>query len=87
MIEILSELFKKTKTEEIEKIVYLMQGRLAPFFVHWKSAWRKKPWPNLLPSPMEKKEDVIKDFNKLGDMGLAAEEFKLRNTKSQNSRH
>ena len=33
LIEILSELFKKTPPAEIEKIVYLIQGRLAPFFV------------------------------------------------------
>ena len=33
LIEILSDLFKVTPTSEIEKIVYLIQGRLAPFFV------------------------------------------------------
>ena len=31
LIEILAELFRKTPAEEIEKIVYLIQGRLAPF--------------------------------------------------------
>jgi len=32
LIEILAQLFKETPAEEIEKIVYLIQGRLAPFF-------------------------------------------------------
>ena len=32
LIEILAELFKKTPAGEIEEIVYLIQGRLAPFF-------------------------------------------------------
>ena len=32
LIDILSDLFKHSQAFEIEKIVYLTQGRIAPFF-------------------------------------------------------
>ena len=32
LIEILAELFLKTKGDEIKEVVYLIQGRVAPFY-------------------------------------------------------
>ena len=32
MIDVLSDLFKQTKVEEIDKVMYMLQGRVAPFF-------------------------------------------------------
>ena len=32
LIDILAELFKKVKQEEIGEVIYLMQGRVAPFY-------------------------------------------------------
>ncbi len=88
LIEILSELFKKTPSSEIEKIVYLIQGRLAPFFAPIEIGMAEKTVAKALALAYgSKKEEVIKEFNKLGDMGLAAEQFNLKsktpNSKSQ----
>ena len=32
LIDILGEVFKKIHKDEIDKVIYLMQGRVAPFF-------------------------------------------------------
>src|SRR5450759_4916699 len=88
LIEILSELFNKTPASEIEKIVYLIQGRLAPFFAPIEIGMAEKTVAEALALAYgSTKEEVIKEFNKLGDMGLAAEQFNLKskilNVKSQ----
>lgn len=83
LIEILSELFKKTPDEEIEKVVYLIQGRIAPFFAPVEIGMAEK---NVAASIAiaygSDKEKVLKLFTKLGDMGKAAQE--LANSKSSN---
>jgi DNA ligase-1 len=79
LIEILSDLFKKTPSTEIEKIVYLIQGRLAPFFAPIEIGMAEKTIAETLALAYgSTKEAVIKEFNKLGDMGLAAEQFNLK---------
>jgi DNA ligase-1 len=79
LIEILSDLFKKTPSTEIEKIVYLIQGRLAPFFAPIEIGMAEKTVAEALALAYgSTKEAVIKEFNKLGDMGLAAEQFNLK---------
>src|SRR5664280_2255968 len=88
LIEILSELFKKTPSSEIEKIVYLIQGRLAPFFAPIEIGMAEKTVAEALALAYgSTKEGVIKEFNKLGDMGLTAKQFnlnsKIANVKSQ----
>jgi DNA ligase-1 len=76
LIEILSELFKKTPTEEVEKITYLIQGRIAPFFAAFEIGMAEKSVAKALSAaydtPLEK---VTKDFDRLGDMGKAAFEL------------
>ena len=86
LIEILSELFRKTPSSEIEKIVYLIQGRLAPFFAPIEIGMAEKTVAEALAMAYgSSKEEVIKEFNKLGDMGLAAEQlsskFKVQSSK------
>ena len=88
LIEILSELFKKTPASEIEKIVYLIQGRIAPFFAPVEIGMAEKSVASALASAYgSDKEKVLALFNKLGDMGLAAYElarnskFEIRNSK------
>jgi DNA ligase-1 len=79
LIEILSELFKKTPSSEIEKTVYLIQGRLAPFFAPIEIGMAEKTVAEALALAYgSTKEEVIKEFNKLGDMGLAAQQFNLK---------
>ena len=79
LIEILSDLFKKTPSSEIEKIVYLIQGRLAPFFAPIEIGMAEKTVAEALALAYgSTKKEVIKEFNKLGDMGLTAEQFNLK---------
>lgn len=76
LIEILSELFKKTPTQEIDKISYLIQGRLAPFFVPQEIGMAEKNVAKAIAQAFGvSPEEVTKEYNKLGDMGFAAEQF------------
>src|SRR3990167_2429452 len=88
LIEILSELLKKTPATEIEKIVYLIQGRIAPFFAPIEIGMAEKSVASSLADAYgSTKEEVIKLYQKLGDMGLVAYElarnskFEIRNSK------
>src|ERR1035437_3947368 len=85
LIEILAELFRKTPAEEIEKIVYLIQGRLAPFFMPIEIGMAEKTVAEALALAYNStKEKVLKDYQTLGDMGLVAENLSLE-LKIQNS--
>lgn len=84
LIEILASLFAETKTEEIERIVYLIQGRLAPFFVPLEIGMAEKNVAKAVATAFSvSADDVTKEFNQLGDMGLATEHF-VTNTKASN---
>jgi DNA ligase-1 len=79
LIDILSELFKKTPSTEIEKIVYLIQGRLAPFFAPIEIGMAEKTVAQSIANAYgSTREEVIREFNKLGDMGKAVEKFAAR---------
>lgn len=79
LIEILSELFKKTQKEEIEKIIYLIQGRLAPFFVPLEIGMAEKTVAQSIANAYNlNREEVLKLYEKLGDMGLAVEEISVK---------
>ena len=76
LIEILAQLFKETPAEEIEKIVYLIQGRLAPFFAPIEIGMAEKTVAESLANAYGlSREDVLKNYQRLGDMGLAAYEL------------
>src|SRR3990167_1275648 len=76
LIEILSELFKKTPAAEIEKIVYLTQGRIAHFFAPVEIGMAEKSVASSLANAYSQtKDDVLKLYIKLGDMGLVASEL------------
>lgn len=81
LIKILSELFKKVPHTEIDKTVYLLQGRVVPFFDPTEIGMADKMVMKALAKaynidPIE----VAKLNSKLGDLGLTAESFseKLR---------
>src|SRR3990170_6665338 len=79
LIEILSTLFKETPVSEIEKIVYLTQGRIAPFYAPIEIGMAEKSVASSIAIAYgSDKEKVIKLFNKLGDMGKAAEQLSAR---------
>jgi len=81
LIEILSELFKKTPDKEIEEIVYLIQGRIAPFFAPLEIGMAEKNVASSIGIAYgTDREKVLSLYSKLGDMGKAAQE--LANSKS-----
>lgn len=83
LIEILSQLFKKTPREEIEKITYLIQGRLAPFFVPLEIGMAEKTVAASIANAYSAtKDQVLKEYQNLGDMGLAAQEFAAKSKSS-----
>lgn len=80
LIDTLSDLFKQTDQKEIRKIVYLLQGRLAPFFVPLEIGMAEKNVASSVADAYKSsKENVLKLFTKLGDEGLAAEELNRKN--------
>lgn len=76
LIEILSELLKKAHVSEIEKIIYLTQGRIAPFFEATEIGMAEKTVASALANAFGvEREEVLKLYSKLGDMGKAAQEL------------
>src|SRR3990167_7282375 len=92
LIEILSELFKKIASNataapysEIEQAVYLVQGRIAPFFEPTEIGMAEKSVASSIAIAYgSSKEKILKLNSKLGDMGLAAYEL-ARNSIRQES--
>jgi len=87
LIDILSELFKEVKTgEEIEKICYLVQGRVAPFFEPIEFGMADKTVAASLAAAFNSTKDAVwNDYQKKGDMGVVAlqlsEKFKVKSSK------
>ena len=76
LIDILSDLFKHSSALEIDKITYLIQGRIAPFFEPTEIGMAEKTVAMAIALSYEsKKEEVLKLYGKLGDMGLVAEKL------------
>ena len=76
LIDILSKLFKQAKSDEIGKICYLIQGRVAPFFEPIEMGMAENIVAVAIARAFNKeKEHVIKLYRKLGNMGIAAEEL------------
>jgi DNA ligase 1 len=73
LIDILANLFKHSSKEEIEKIVYLAQGRIAPFFEATEIGMAEKQVAQAMAQAYHSTKDkVLKLYGKLGDMGPAA---------------
>lgn len=86
LIDILSELFKKSAKEEIQKIVYLTQGRIAPFFEATEIGMAEKNVAEAIARAYgSSKAEVLKLYSKLGDMGTVVSQlnskFKIKNSK------
>ncbi|MBI4089282.1 MAG: ATP-dependent DNA ligase [Candidatus Levybacteria bacterium] len=76
LIDILSDLFKASDASEIDKIVYLTQGRIAPFFEAVEIGMAEKQVAGALAASLNiKREEVLKLYGKLGDMGAVAEQL------------
>ena len=76
LIDILSDLLKHSSKDEIEKIVYLTQGRIAPFFEATEIGMAEKTVASAIAlAYVSKKEEVLKLYGKLGDMGAVAQQL------------
>lgn len=79
MVEILAELFSQAQEREIEKIVYLTQGRVAPLFEPVEFGMADKMVIKAMAEAFEKDvSEVTKEFKKSGDLGKTAEGLSLR---------
>lgn len=76
LIDILSKLFKQSNEAEIGKICYLIQGRVAPFFEPTEIGMAENMVAVSIARAYDKsKEEVIKEYRKLGNIGKAAQKF------------
>jgi len=73
LVDILSKLFKEAKAEEIGKICYLIQGRVAPFFEPVEIGMAESMVAQSIGRAFNKsKDEVIKLYRHKGNMGIAA---------------
>lgn len=86
LIDILSQLFKEIKADEVAKVVYLLQGRVAPFYEPIEIGMSEK----LVAQSMARaygveREQILKDYSRVGDLGLVAaqlsEKLKVKSSK------
>src|SRR5438046_2907228 len=76
LTEILSDLFKKASASEIDKIVYLLQGRVSPLFTHQEFQMADKMVLKAITLAYDGDvKHVLQTFKKLGDLGLTASHF------------
>lgn len=75
LIDILVELFKDVEKKEVEKVIYLLQGRVAPFYAPVEIGMADKMVALAISLAYgSSKEEVLKRNDKTGDMGLVAQE-------------
>ncbi len=77
LIRILSTLFHEVHSaDEVEEICYLVQGRIAPFFAPIEIGMAEKTIADALSHAFAiDREEVLIEFDRLGDMGLAAQKI------------
>lgn len=76
LIDILSELFSEVSSDEVPVVSYLIQGRVAPFYEPIEIGMAEK---NVAASIARaygvEREEVLKLYGKVGDLGKAAEKL------------
>ena len=77
MVEILSQLFQQAQEEEVDKICYLLQGRVLPLFEPVEFGLADRMMIKALSRAFNMSEEQINQtFKQKGDMGLVAEELR-----------
>ena len=77
--EILAELLKKAKKDEVDKICYLSLGRLAPLYAGIEFNLADKMLVRVIAQAYGAKEEKVKqEYRKIGDLGEVAEKFDQR---------
>ena len=86
MILILSDLFKEVPVDVFDKVMYLLQGRVAPLYVPIEFGMADKMILKALAKAYEKDEKTINsEFKKIGDLGELSEKLnKEANVKNHN---
>ncbi|MGC9037843.1 MAG: ATP-dependent DNA ligase [Candidatus Micrarchaeia archaeon] len=76
MIDILTEMLKKAKKEEMKPLIYMTQGMLAPPFEGVEIGIAEKlAEESIAIASGYSKEEVEKSFKKTGDLGITAEQL------------
>lgn len=79
MIDILSDLFRHIDVSDIDKVIYLSQGRVAPFFAPIEIGIADKTVASAIATAFSvEKEHILKEYGKRGDMGLVAQDQILK---------
>ncbi len=79
--EILAELFKKTDAQTIEKMCYLLQGRVVPLYHALEFGVADKMIIRAIAQAFEVRQDqVLELFKKTGDLGTTAEQLNTKVT-------
>ena len=79
LVQTLSELYSKASPDEIQPMTYLIQGRLAPFFEPIEIGMGDKLVMAAIAQAAERPvAQISKMFDKLGDLGLVAEEVAVK---------
>ncbi len=86
LIDILSELFSKVDFDEIGHVSYLLQGRVGPFFEPIEIGMSEKLIAQSIARAYSvDREEVLKDYGKVGDLGLVAQKLSSK-SKDQSSK-
>lgn len=87
MIEILAELFKASPAPDIDKIVYLMQGRVAPLFAPIEFGMAEKQMLKAIAFAYQVPDkEVSSEYKKIGDLGALTSKFAESGSKNHESR-
>ena len=86
LIDIMSKLFHEVKASEIGQVVYLLQGRVAPFYEAIEIGMAEKTVAASIARAYGiNREKVLTEYGRVGDLGLVAQElslkFKVKNSK------
>jgi DNA ligase 1 len=78
LVRILSEIYARSSQDEIEPLTYLVQGRLAPFFVPIEIGLGERLLLNAIGiADRRDKEEVQATYRRTGDLGVTAFELAL----------
>src|SRR5215469_17031143 len=74
LVRILSELYGACAADEIETVTYLIQGRLAPFFVPVETGLGERLLLTAVGMAYDRpKDEVTAAYRQIGDLGVAAQ--------------
>lgn len=86
LIDILADLFKKTDAATIDQVIYLAQGRVAPFFASTEIGMADKMVAQSIADAFGvSKENILSEYARKGDLGLVAMEFAKKKGVSGNA--